>query len=193
MSEGAMTDYAYENAQCPECGNFADDDSDNYVDVSGAPYGRPDLTDVAAHRTCVASRETYDEPFGKGPSDHPADQEMTCDCSDEHGPCEQHGDVLVAREGASLHTADELAIIEIGDLVSLGAELSVWGRAEYVRLAVQLEADRDATSGVAWFSDPDDGEAARALADQLESYVADLWIVHDDGYRIVRAHDDCPL
>lgn len=108
-----------------------------------------------------------------------------CDCSDEYGPCEQHGDTLVVREGASLHTADELAMIEIDDLVSVGAELSAWGQAEYKRLEQAL-TDR-------WFDNPDDGEAARDLVTQLESNVADLWVIHDDGYRIVRPHADCPL
>jgi len=118
---------------------------------------------------------------------------MTCGCSDEYGPCERHGDTLVVREGASLHTADELAMILIEDLQSVGAELSPWGVEQRDRLAKQLETDRDSTSGVAWFAFPEDAEAARDLADQLEGYVADLWVVHEDGYRIVRPHEDCPL
>lgn len=116
-----------------------------------------------------------------------------CDCSDEFGPCEQHGETLVVREGASLHTADELTMIEIEDLVSVGAEISVWGREEFKRLTAQLEADRDSTSGAAWFENPDDAEAARDLVFQLENYVADLMVIHDDGYRIVKPSDDCPL
>lgn len=118
---------------------------------------------------------------------------ITCECSEEFGPCEDHGETLVVREGASLHTADELSMILIDDLVSVGAELSPWGRTERDRLSAALEASRDNVSGTAWFADPDDADAAHSLADQLEGYVADLWIIRDDGYRIVRPHADCPL
>lgn len=116
-----------------------------------------------------------------------------CECSDEYGPCEDHGETLVIREGAGLRTADELTMILIEDLVSVGAELSVWGRDEYNRLSAALSASRNPKSGTAWFDNPDDGESARDLSHQLENYVADLWVIHDDGYRIVRPFDNCPL
>lgn len=119
--------------------------------------------------------------------------EHTCDCSEEYGPCELHGETLCQREGASLRTADDLVMVLIDDLVGCGAELSAWGREQYDRLSAQLESDRNPISGCGWFSNPDDGEAARSLADQLESYVADLCVIRDDGYRIVRPSDDCSL
>jgi hypothetical protein len=117
----------------------------------------------------------------------------SCECSDEYGPCELHGQTLVIREGASQRTADDLTLVLIDDLVSVGAELSAFGRLELERLTAAAERDRDPVSGCMWFSDPDDADAARTLADQLESYVADLCVIHDDGYRIVKPAADCPL
>ena len=118
---------------------------------------------------------------------------IDCECSEEFGPCEQHGEQLAQREGASTRTGDELTMVLIDDLQSVGAELSVWGKQELTRLESALEASRDPVSGCAWFNDPDDADAAVSLADQLEAYVADLWVIHDDGYRIVRPSKDCPL
>ena len=39
-----------------------------------------------------------------------------CECSEEYGPCENHGEVLAQREGASVRTADELLAVFIGDV-----------------------------------------------------------------------------
>ncbi len=116
-----------------------------------------------------------------------------CDCDEEYGPCEQHCEVLCVREGSSVRTADDLTMVLIADLIGCGAELSPWGHAEYDRLSAALEQDRDPHSGCAWFSDPDNADAALSLAYQLESYVADLCVIRDDGYRIVKPTPDCPL
>ena len=116
-----------------------------------------------------------------------------CECSNEYGPCERHGKTLVVREGASLRTADELTLLLIEDLVSVGAELSATGRIDFKRLTDALERDRNPETGTAWFSDPDDADAAQDLAFQVEQYVGDLCVIRDDGYRIVRPSGDCPL
>lgn len=117
---------------------------------------------------------------------------ITCECSDEYGPCEQHGDTLVVREGASQRTGDELTMVLISDLVEAGVELSTEAKAEYERLMLALEDARDSHSGTAWFSGPEDAYSASDLAREVEGNT-DLWVIHDDGYRIVRPHADCPL
>jgi hypothetical protein len=109
-----------------------------------------------------------------------------CECTEEYGPCEIHGETLVSREGASLRTADELCALFIEDALSVGAELSVEG-------AQILYDANEALSESSWIEDPDLAEALRDLVNQVESYIADLTVVWDDGYRIIRPTDDCPL
>lgn len=118
---------------------------------------------------------------------------ITCECSDEYGPCEQHGDTLVVREGASQRTGDEVTMVLISDLTEVGAALSAADKAEYERLMLALDDARDSASGCAWFSDSDDADSANDLAQRVESGLSDLWVIRDDGYRIVRPHADCPL
>ena len=118
----------------------------------------------------------------------------TCDCSEEYGPCEQHCDQLVSREGASSHTADELALIRIDDCVSVGAEMTAEQRIAFDALSAHLAIDENPRSGCAWFSNPDWEEEAFDLADAVESSLPDrVYLFADDGYVIVRLHDDCPL
>ena len=115
--------------------------------------------------------------------------DTTCECSDEYGPCEAHGETLVQREGASLRTADELILILCQDLVDLGAGLSLYG----ADVLAQAEAYVDQPY-------PDDGDAdyvgtfaaLTTLADQLEADLG-VSVIWDDGYRIVRPAADCPL
>ena len=119
-----------------------------------------------------------------------------CDCSPEYGPCENHGEAIVIREGASTRTADELTMVLIGDLVGIGCELSAWGKAEYARLSAQLEHDRDPHSGCAWFESESDQAAANDLAWQLEcsGEMPDrTMLVREDGYVIYQLTEDCPL
>jgi hypothetical protein len=112
------------------------------------------------------------------PEDRPS-----CECSDEYGPCEQHGTVLVSREGAALRNPDEQVMQLIEDLLDVGAELSVAGREEYERLSENFHAGTFTS---------DDFGGADWLATQLESTV-DHWVIYDDGYVIVSANHDCPL
>lgn len=119
--------------------------------------------------------------------------DQTCDCSDEYGPCENHCELLVSREGASLRTADELAMVRVQDCVDCGAELSKPDARSQVRLDAALESCRDESSGCAWLSESDQ-DAAFTLADQVESGLPDrVRLYADDGYVIVRLTDDCPL
>lgn len=120
-----------------------------------------------------------------------------CECSPEYGPCEKHCDLLVSREGASLHSADELLLLLVSDLVDCGTKLTEYDRAEYDRLRESLT--RDSYSGIERFPEPkgdkySDFEAAADLEMRVRSYApSDLWINQDDGYTIVRPHSDCPL
>jgi hypothetical protein len=111
----------------------------------------------------------------------------TCDCSHETGPCYEHGTVLVVREGASLRTADGLALVRVNDCTECGAVLSSRDVAELKRL-------EGAERAGGWFANPDDQEAAFDLADHAEGGLPDhVRVYANDGYVIVRLHDDCPL
>ncbi len=113
-----------------------------------------------------------------------------CECSEEYGPCERHGELLAQRDGASSRTADELTLVLIDDLISVGAELSPWGKDIVEQAEAQLNDDPIDSR---WLEDPDLVDALMDVADQAEAYVADLWVIRDDGYRIVRPLADCPL
>lgn len=109
------------------------------------------------------------------------DNVTSCDCDDEY-PCEQHFDAVVIREGASLHTADESLALFVDDAVSLGAELSPWGKG-VMTVAWRLLREHESL-GVAWLPDNDSGEVTRDelvnLSDQMETEL------HTLGYRVFR-------
>jgi hypothetical protein len=112
-----------------------------------------------------------------------------CDeCSEEYGPCEEHGEVLVQREGASLRTGSESTVVQVEDCVGLGVELSAGER------ELLAEAKRALSGSERWIDDTDLAEAlsetARDVAARLPEGVA-MW--SDDGYRIVRMREHCPL
>lgn len=111
----------------------------------------------------------------------------TCDCSEEYGPCEQHCEMLIIRDGASSHTADELSRLFIDDALSLGAELSATGT------HTLAEIDEAFATDGAWIDNPDLADALRDLTFQVEQYLGDLVVTWDDGYTIVRPTPDCPL
>jgi hypothetical protein len=111
----------------------------------------------------------------------------TCECSEEYGPCEEHGETLVVREGASTRTADESALCLIDDLVGLGAaELSPYGAV----VVDQARAALDAAEGPCAWIDPDQyanlAEELYEVANQVECNASAVLVFHDDGYRIVR-------
>lgn len=116
-----------------------------------------------------------------------------CGCSEEYGPCEGHADVLVARQGAAVRTADESSIQLIEDLVHCGIALTADQATEHSRLDDALTNAYDPHTGTAWFADEHDSEGAAELAREVEQGAEGLWVTHDDGYVISRPHDDCPL
>lgn len=114
----------------------------------------------------------------------------TCDCSEEYGPCELHGETVTRREGASTRTADDLQSVFVADAVALGATLSPYGKSAIAEIDAALESER--SMGVAWL--PND-ETGAGLADELGSLVSQMEtelhtlgysVYWEDGYRIVR-------
>ena len=111
------------------------------------------------------------------------------ECSEEYGPCEQHGETLVQREGASCRTADELALLYLFDMAELGqGELSPWGIEARDAAEANLEANRSERSGTAWIDDADLVDSLMDVVLQVES-ASDYLTYWDDGYRIVRPSD----
>lgn len=117
----------------------------------------------------------------------------TCDCTDEYGPCEHHGETMVSREGSSLRTADELGHEFLTDAVSvLGAYPSPEFESATIRLGNAL-ADNRSTYGTAWFPDGDgnaddyrdESEHWQNVAEAALS-AAGYSVFWADGYRIVR-------
>lgn len=115
---------------------------------------------------------------------------ITCDCSEEYGPCEEHCTLLVSRELAG-RGGDDLALTLIHDLIGCGAEVSPWGKDRLAQIEEHYEVDP--VSGIGRFEDPDIMEMVTDLSQQLESNVADLVVIQDDGYRILKPSEDCPL
>lgn len=109
-----------------------------------------------------------------------------CGCSSEFGPCEAHGEAVVVREGASLRTADELALCLVDDLVGLGAELSPWGQEVRDLAAEALSAS---TGPCAWLEDEDLRDDLHDLANQVDCST-DYIVVRDDGYVIYQVGED---
>lgn len=108
-----------------------------------------------------------------------------CGCSWDDGPCEEHGDVLAQREGASLRTGDELALGFIADALGIGGELSPYGRDIY-------EQAGEALSGESWIEDEELADALTDLVRQVEASLG-YWVTWGDGYRIVRVLPGTPL
>lgn len=120
-----------------------------------------------------------------------------CDCSEEYGPCEEHGEVIVQREGASTRTADDLLLLFCEDAAAVLREvtgenrLSPWGRST-LDAAEELLSEND-HYGCRWFPEDDADHMVNSLEmvrSQMESELATLddpietfW---DDGYCIVR-------
>lgn len=112
--------------------------------------------------------------------------EWECKCSEEYGPCEEHGETIVQREGASTYTPTELLALFADDSTTIGTELSPWG------LALIREARTMTDEHRAGLLDD-----LATLANQVECDLATLdapcFTYWDDGYRIVRVLEGCPL
>lgn len=128
-----------------------------------------------------------------------------CDCADEYGPCEDHGTVIVRREGASTRTADDLLYVYLCDVVDVIADategetvLSPWGADVLERAGALL--DQNESMGVRWFPE-DESEGIMGELDtlryQLDASMGSLdqtiWSFWNDGFWIVEVHEDCPL
>jgi hypothetical protein len=112
------------------------------------------------------------------------------DCGEEFGPCGLHGETLVQREGASVRTGDELALLYLDDMESLGqGELSPWGSEIRAICNTRLEVNRSLVSGTAWIDDADLVDSLDDVVRQVES-ASDYLTYWDDGYRIVRPTSD---
>lgn len=113
-----------------------------------------------------------------------------CDCSEEFGPCELHCTILAQREGSSSRSADELCVVFLEDAQEIDAEcLAPYGRDVLERAQAALAAAGPFSH---WFEDESLGEELRDVVRQVETRI-DAWTVWDDGYRIVKPSDDCPL
>jgi hypothetical protein len=110
---------------------------------------------------------------------------FNCDCSEEYGPCEEHGEILASREGSSGRSADQLLSTFIDDAVSLGAELSPYGKDVVARVN---EGFAKLEWWESWLEDTDLAEELRTVADQVETelYTLGLSVYWEDGYTIVR-------
>jgi hypothetical protein len=115
--------------------------------------------------------------------------EFDCDCSEEYGPCEDHSELLVSREGASLRTADELLSVFIDDAAILGAELSPYGKDIVFRADAAMAVEGPMSN---WLPETEDGyelrDALATVANQVETelYTLGYLVYWEDGYRIVK-------
>lgn len=113
-----------------------------------------------------------------------------CECSEEFGPCENHSELKISREGASLRTADDLALVFLQDCLELGVETTPWGKEVIAKAEAALTANE--SMGVRWLPDTDEGSGIRddmaTLEWQLESELSELGfsVYREDGYRIVK-------
>lgn len=123
--------------------------------------------------------------------------ETTCDCSDEYGPCEDHSELFVMREGAAVRTADELLAVFVADATDLlASDLCDDEDRAAARRALD---DANAAAAAYWEAtdnaggwapyDPDEPSSlAEWLSDaayQLEGCLP-FSVYWDDGYRIIR-------
>ncbi len=126
-----------------------------------------------------------------------------CECSEEYGPCEDHATLLVNREGASTRTADALAYVFLDDVATMFAngalDVEVLTAEQWSSLTdmthiygAGAEWTREGSDG--WLDDPDVAQALHDDVTMVETWLPEgVWVMWEDGYRIVRVHDDCPL
>jgi hypothetical protein len=103
-----------------------------------------------------------------------------CDCTDEYGPCEDHGQTLAQREGASLRTAHELCALfvsEVDDIRAAEGLPPVADQTDRARLEA-VEGWLDEPDAIEWLED-----ITREADSSLPAGVVSYW---DDGYVIVR-------
>lgn len=120
-----------------------------------------------------------------------------CECSEEYGPCEEHGEVIAQREGASTRTADDLVYVFLTDVLAIAEDRGLISAD--MRGRVNVDKLRDAIKyweddnlwidiyGCRWVRDHVDAE----IHDDMsigESVLADLGldVWWEDGYVISR-------
>jgi hypothetical protein len=116
-----------------------------------------------------------------------------CGCDTEEPlPCEEHLVIVVAREGASLRTADELVLQfivdaqDVAEAANQTIKLAPWGE-DVVKQAGEAMDDGDN-----WLADDTLSDHLHTVANQMETELAGLdgggFYVHwDDGFLIYRA------
>ena len=147
-------------------------------ECDGSCITRPHTWSPSGARCTVCNLVGTGDPCGDG--------NCRCECSKEYGPCEEHGETVVQREGASTYTPVELLALYADDATDCGTELSPWA------LGLIREA-RTLTDGHrAGLLDE-----LSTLANQVECDLSTLDAPHftywDDGFRIVRVLGGCPL
>lgn len=123
----------------------------------------------------------------------------TCECSEEYGPCEDHVEVFVQREGSSTRTADDLVYVFLTDVLAIAEGWEEDKRGDNrgdttpdlakLRDAVDYWSDDDRWDdqmGCRWVKDRDD-----SIHDDMvwgEQVAADLGLSvwWEDGYVISR-------
>lgn len=118
-------------------------------------------------------------------------------CGEDH-PESAHGEPVAVREGATLRTADDLAVTFLEDVAELYA-YTFPDRASTDRLKVEDAANywRAQLPKGGWLPVDDEGASPDALQDavfQGEQRLADAgyFVEWDDGYVIVRDAEDGP-
>lgn len=140
------------------------------VDVNGVRVAYVDES------TGHVSTKDYERIFG---------DPIGCVCSEDYGPCEDHSELLIMREGASQRTADDLSAQFIHDAWGCGAELAPYGRDVLARVDARLAQTR--RMGVAWLDDESLCDELSSLVSQVESSLPDhVRADWDDGYLIRR-------
>jgi len=134
---------------------------------------------------------------GARETEHGVEVPYDCECSEEYGPCEEHGEVIAQREGASTRTADDLAYVFLTDVLAIAEDrglisADMRGRVnvDKLREAIDYWEDEnlwDDTMGCRWVRDDVDAEIHDEIAIG-ESVLADLGLAvyWEDGYVISR-------
>jgi len=130
------------------------------------------------------------------------DSNCKCECDEEYGPCEEHGNAVVVREGASTRTADDLLLLFCEDAAAV--LLDATGEDRTTPWARSLMADAElmladnASMGVRWLPEEDQNgetrdawiDALMTLRDEMEAELSTLDAPHftywNDGYVIYR-------
>lgn len=119
-----------------------------------------------------------------------------CECSEEHGPCEDHMEVYAQYEGSSTRTADELTDVFIQEAIAAGVVLSETDAKDHERLSAMLDGTMDnrwlPTTEDAAFSESD---TLREIMQNAESGLYELGysVTWDDGFWIYKILPGCPL